>query len=82
MRGAFAALVFGFLLFLSQSAMPATAWAQDDQAYQDDQANNNQAGSDQADMESFYDELSPYGQWLDDPRFGQVWKPTAVGGNS
>ena len=26
----------------------------------------------------FYDELSPYGQWIDYPDYGYVWQPTAV----
>jgi hypothetical protein len=25
--------------------------------------------------QSFYDDLSPYGQWIDDPRYGYVWLP-------
>ena len=25
--------------------------------------------------QDFYDELSPYGQWLDNPTYGQVWRP-------
>ena len=26
-------------------------------------------------LETFYDELSPYGVWIDDPQYGQVWRP-------
>ena len=25
--------------------------------------------------QSFYDELSPYGQWINDPAYGYVWVP-------
>src|ERR1700726_3294310 len=27
--------------------------------------------------QSFYDQLSPYGQWIDDPHYGYVWLPDA-----
>lgn len=26
-------------------------------------------------FQMFYDELSPYGQWIDDPQYGYVWAP-------
>ena len=32
----------------------------------------------EASYQSFYDDLSPYGQWINDPRYGYVWLP-AVG---
>ncbi len=28
-------------------------------------------------VQTFYDELEPYGQWIDDPEFGYVWSPDA-----
>jgi len=28
-------------------------------------------------FQTFYDELSPYGQWLNDPQYGYVWAPNA-----
>jgi len=28
-----------------------------------------------ATYQSFYDDLSPYGQWINDPRYGYVWLP-------
>src|SRR5690349_14344661 len=31
----------------------------------------------EASYQSFYDDLSPYGQWIDDPRYGYVWLPNA-----
>ena len=27
--------------------------------------------------QSFYDQLAPYGQWIDDPGYGYVWMPDA-----
>ena len=30
-------------------------------------------------FQTFYDELSPYGQWIDDPNYGYVWAPNSVG---
>lgn len=26
-------------------------------------------------MQTFYDDLSPYGQWINDPQYGYVWSP-------
>jgi hypothetical protein len=26
-------------------------------------------------LQSFYDELAPYGQWIQDPQYGYVWRP-------
>jgi hypothetical protein len=26
-------------------------------------------------LQSFYDELSPYGTWIQDPQYGYVWRP-------
>lgn len=31
-------------------------------------------------FQTFYDELSPYGQWMNDPYYGYVWRPQ-VGGD-
>jgi hypothetical protein len=31
-----------------------------------------------ATQQVFYDSLSPYGQWVDDPDYGQVWQPTVA----
>src|SRR4051812_3364517 len=27
----------------------------------------------------FYDNLEPYGQWIEDPKFGYVWSPNVNG---
>ncbi len=26
-------------------------------------------------LQTFYDELSPYGTWIQDPQYGYVWRP-------
>ena len=26
-------------------------------------------------LQTFYDELSPYGTWIKDPQYGYVWRP-------
>ena len=33
------------------------------------------AQDDDISLESFYDELSPYGTWIQDPEYGYVWRP-------
>lgn len=30
---------------------------------------------DDVSLETFYEELSPYGVWIDDPQYGRVWRP-------
>ncbi len=30
---------------------------------------------DEVSLETFYEELSPYGIWIDDPQYGKVWRP-------
>lgn len=30
-------------------------------------------------MQTFYDELSPYGEWINDPSYGYVWRPDMGG---
>jgi hypothetical protein len=39
------------------------------------------AAQDTIDIDTFYDELSPYGQWVWHPRYGYVWLPENVSGN-
>jgi hypothetical protein len=36
-----------------------------------------QAQGDYVSYQTFYDELSPYGQWVNDPDYGNVWVPDA-----
>ncbi|RZK41611.1 MAG: hypothetical protein EOO90_10530 [Pedobacter sp.] len=33
------------------------------------------AQNEEVSLQSFYDELSPYGQWINDPQYGYVWRP-------
>ncbi|MBE7176577.1 MAG: hypothetical protein INR69_09250 [Mucilaginibacter polytrichastri] len=33
------------------------------------------AQTDDVTFQDFYDELEPYGQWIDDPQYGYVWRP-------
>lgn len=40
--------------------------------YDDGYSNNNYG-----DYQEFYDDLSPHGQWLNDPQYGYVWTPNA-----
>ena len=30
---------------------------------------------DDVSLQTFYDELSPYGTWINDPEYGYVWRP-------
>ncbi len=47
--------------------------------YNDDYNNNNNYYDNDRDVsyQTFYDELSPYGQWIDYPGHGYVWVPAA-----
>src|SRR5690606_35625059 len=37
--------------------------------------NNNGYNDDYGDYQVFYDELTPYGKWYNDPQYGFVWAP-------
>src|SRR5262245_56561770 len=39
------------------------------------------AAQESIDIDTFYDELTPYGQWVWHPRFGYVWLPEIVSDN-
>ena len=39
------------------------------------------AAQESVDIDTFYDELAPYGQWVWHPRFGYVWLPETVSDN-
>src|SRR5271154_1658872 len=41
------------------------------QTYQDDNSNQPDIS-----YQTFYDDLSPYGQWIDYPNYGYVWQPS------
>lgn len=58
-------LLAGVVLFFAASK-PAAA-----QDYYDDPYGG------QATYQQFYDDLSPYGDWVDDPQYGYVWVPDA-----
>ncbi|MEJ7780332.1 MAG: hypothetical protein WKF68_12165 [Daejeonella sp.] len=47
------------LLFLSIFLIPSSAKAQ----------------YDEVSLETFYEELSPYGVWIKDLQYGRVWRP-------
>ncbi|MGY3054668.1 hypothetical protein ACVWYG_002875 [Pedobacter sp. UYEF25] len=36
---------------------------------------NNYSNDSNVSLQTFYDELSPYGTWIQDPRYGYVWRP-------
>ncbi|SMC68926.1 DUF6600 domain-containing protein [Pedobacter africanus] len=39
------------------------------------------AQQDDVSLQSFYDELSPYGTWIQDPQYGYVWRPDVEQGD-
>ena len=39
------------------------------------------AAQETIDIDTFYDELAPYGQWVWHPRYGYVWLPETVSAN-
>src|SRR5437762_2316586 len=65
---------FAFVLVLG-SFLPNAARAQ----YGDNPYNGNdqQYGNNDVSYQTFYDDLSPYGQWVDYPGYGYVWVPDA-----
>jgi hypothetical protein len=55
----FPALITGILVFAAISFIPASAYPQ----------------YEEVSLETFYEELSPYGVWINDPEYGRVWRP-------
>src|SRR5690242_258030 len=53
-------------VYLVQQTPPPTAPAEPPPANPDDVS-----------YQTFYDQLSPYGQWIEDPEYGYVWMPNA-----
>ena len=43
--------------------------------YQQQNYNNNQVNYNDPSYQTFYDELSPYGYWVNNPTYGYVWVP-------
>lgn len=39
------------------------------------------AQGEEVSLQSFYDELSPYGTWIQDPQYGYVWRPDVEQGD-
>ncbi len=65
-----------------QTAQPATAPASAPAAeIADNSADNSDVGEDRINFQTFHDELSPYGRWMNHPVWGLVWHPTAVPAN-
>ncbi len=64
--GLLPALILAVMLVLGLTGQKAQA-----QDYYDDYGNG--------DYQEFYDDLSPYGQWFNDPQYGYVWMPNAGG---
>ncbi len=63
---------------MAQAGYPQSSYGQlnYDQYNQYDQNNNQPGGS----TPDFYDELGPYGQWVQTPEYGTVWIPNAEPG--
>jgi len=54
----------------------------DDSYYNDPSYNEDQANNDGMSYQTFYDQLSPYGSWINYPGYGYVWVPQADAGFS
>jgi len=63
------ALVLGLFALLAGTTTLARAQGYEE-SYQDDGYNTGNVS-----LQSFYDELSPYGTWIQDPQYGYVWRP-------
>ncbi|SER73689.1 DUF6600 domain-containing protein [Pedobacter rhizosphaerae] len=64
------ALVLGLFALLAGTTTLVRAQGYPD-SYQDDEYYNDGNVS----LQTFYDELSPYGTWIQDPQYGYVWRP-------
>ncbi|MFC4212213.1 DUF6600 domain-containing protein [Pedobacter lithocola] len=63
------ALVLGLFALLAGTTTLARAQGYEEN-YQDDGYNTGTVS-----LQTFYDELSPYGTWIQDPQYGYVWRP-------
>jgi len=63
------ALVLGLFALLAGTTTLARAQGYEE-SYQDDGYNTGNVS-----LQTFYDELSPYGTWIQDPQYGYVWRP-------
>ncbi|WP_443937648.1 DUF6600 domain-containing protein [Pedobacter sp. MW01-1-1] len=72
----FLAHVLGlFMLFVGTTTL-ARAQGYDDVYQQDGYATDGVVS-----LQTFYDELSPYGTWIQDPQYGYVWRPNVDQGD-
>lgn len=65
----FTALVLGLFGLLAGTTTLVRA-----QDYQDDYQDDGYSTGNIS-LQTFYDELSPYGTWIQDPQYGYVWRP-------
>ncbi|MFD2583172.1 DUF6600 domain-containing protein [Pedobacter vanadiisoli] len=65
----FTALVLGLFGLLAGTTTLVRA-----QDYQNDYRNDGYSTGNIS-LQTFYDELSPYGTWIQDPQYGYVWRP-------
>ena len=63
------ALVLGLFALLAGTTTLVRAQGYEEN-YQDDGYNTGNVS-----LQTFYDELSPYGTWIQDPQYGYVWRP-------
>ncbi|UKT63892.1 DUF6600 domain-containing protein [Pedobacter mucosus] len=63
------AIVLGLFMLLAGTTSLVRA-----QDYQDNYQNDGY-NTDNVSLQTFYDELSPYGTWIQDPQYGYVWRP-------
>lgn len=71
-------LLLGSSLFLNLSAQYNDGYSQNDGYYEDDRGYDNSYDRDrEVNYQTFYDELSPHGRWIEYPGQGYVWVPDA-----
>ena len=63
-------------MFVLVASLQNSASAQEDY-YEDDGYYENNQGGGEVSYQTFYDELSPHGRWIDYPQYGYVWVPNA-----
>ncbi len=52
----------------------------DNYDYSDNYSSSNNYNNNEVSYETFYDELQPYGNWINYPEYGNVWQPYALEG--
>jgi len=70
------------LAFITMAASSGAAYGQSysDSYNQENDAYQNSGYQNQSDIsyQTFYDDLSPYGQWINYPQYGYVWQPSVA----